>query len=160
MLSVDIGDYYKAHHARHGQADDGTPQAAAFDQLLIGKQERLYQAAQRSKQKRQMKLLYRETDDEAAPSDQSGIEAMETAFCQSLRSLPDAEKYALVKRHKQPSPGYSFPMTQLGGCNRSFKTAWLEKHPWMTYSIAVDGAFCTPCVLFCTFPSSKGQFVI
>ena len=35
-LSVDIGDYYKAHHARHGQADDGTPQAAAFDQLKAG----------------------------------------------------------------------------------------------------------------------------
>ena len=31
---------------------------------------------------------------------------------------------------------------------RSLQWSWLEKHPWMRYSVAKDAVFCAPCVLF------------
>ena len=51
-----------------------------------------------------------------------------------------------------------FPTQYLGGCNRSFRLAWLSEHPWMIYSEKVDGIFCIVCAIFCS-NCSKGYFV-
>ena len=74
-------------------------------------------------------------------------------------SLSDGNRYALLKHHKSPSEGYRFPVTYIGGCNRSFQRRWLHEYPWMVYSEAVDGAFCIACALFCRNRVGKGQFV-
>lgn len=34
------------------------------------------------------------------------------------------------------------------GCNRTFKTQWLNDNSWLAYSAHLDAAFCVPCVLF------------
>ena len=48
-----------------------------------------------------------------------------------LRSMPKAEKYALLKEHSRPADTFSFPKTFVGGCNRSFKQEWLNQHKWL-----------------------------
>lgn len=77
----------------------------------------------------------------------------------AIQQLSTGEKYTLLKHHKKPSHSYVFPTRYVGGCNRSFKMNWLEEHPWMVYSEALDGAFCIACALFCTSRTNKGQFV-
>ena len=79
-------------------------------------------------------------------------------FCQEIQSLSPGEKYTLLKQHSVPSGQFAFPNTFTGGCNRSFRHVWLSEHPWMVYSMQIDGAFCIACVLF-TSSSVKGRFV-
>ncbi len=76
-----------------------------------------------------------------------------------VQKLSHGEKYALLKHNKDPPDWFSFPATYEGGHNRTFKRSWLREYPWMVYSIALDGAFCIACVLFCTNRGGKGQFV-
>ena len=66
----------------------------------------------------------------------------------ALRNLPSEQKYALLRKHWQPSKEFKFPTTYMGGCNRSFRQVWLHDHPWMAYSGKLDGGFCIPCALF------------
>jgi len=79
-------------------------------------------------------------------------------FATTMHSLRVTEKYELLTNHKVPSKDYTFPTQHLGGCNRSFRLAWLLQHPWMVYSEQVDGTFCKFCAIFCT-DLSKGYFV-
>lgn len=80
------------------------------------------------------------------------------SFCERIQTLTSAQKYHLLKHHKRPKEGYSFPTIFIGGCNRSFRPKWLSEHPWMVYSEATDGVFCIACALFSADPS-KGKFV-
>jgi len=50
-----------------------------------------------------------------------------------------------------------FPLQYLGGCNRTFRYAWLEENPWLVYSEHVDGMFCIFCSIVCK-DTSKGYF--
>ena len=79
-------------------------------------------------------------------------------FSAAVHSLTVAEKYELLTNHKIPHKDHAFPTQHVGGCNRSFKPAWLSLHPWMVYSEQVDGVFCIICAIFCT-DLSKGSFV-
>lgn len=44
---------------------------------------------------------------------------------------------------------YIFPITKdNSGHSRSFRTEWLDKYNWLTYSSIKEGVFCKICVLF------------
>ena len=75
-----------------------------------------------------------------------------------MQTLTAAQKYNLLKYHKEPHKDYVFPTQYLGGCNRSFRHVWLTEHPWMVYSEQVDGVFCIACAIFCANPL-MGKFV-
>ena len=79
-------------------------------------------------------------------------------FSATVHSLTVGEKYKLLTSHKIPSKDHTFPTQHVGGCNRSFRPAWLSLHPWMAYSEEVDGVFYISCAIFCT-DLSKGIFV-
>ena len=72
----------------------------------------------------------------------------EQEVAQKLQELPQEKKYALLTQHKRPPQGFQFPITFVGGCNRSFRPSWLSDHRWLAYSTQLDGAFCVPCALF------------
>ena len=65
-----------------------------------------------------------------------------------VQSMSAPEKYFLLKNHSCPADDYDFPKRFCGGCNRTFRVEWLKHHPWLVYSLKLDGAFCLPCVLF------------
>ena len=75
-----------------------------------------------------------------------GMSPQEVA--REIEKLSMGEKYTLLKNHKKPPHSHIFPTTYIGGCNHSFRVSWLNDHPWMVYSEALDGAFCIPCALF------------
>ena len=60
--------------------------------------------------------------------------ASPTEFTRAMQSLTAAQKYALLTKHRVPSKNHVFPFQHLGGCNRSFRYAWLEENPWLVYS--------------------------
>ncbi|CAG2196629.1 unnamed protein product [Mytilus edulis] len=43
---------------------------------------------------------------------------------------------------------YKFPLRTIRNVNRSLQWSWLEKYPWMRYSVVNDAVYCAPCVLF------------
>ena len=76
----------------------------------------------------------------------------------TLRNLPNEKKYSLLKHHSQPPKEFVFPTTYIGGCNRSFRSIWLNEYPWLVYSSKLDGGFCVPCALFST-TGRTGKFL-
>ena len=82
-----------------------------------------------------------------------------SGFLVALNSLTSAQKYSLLTNHKKTHKHFKFPTTYIGGCNRSFRLIWLEQHPWMVCSEAVDGIFCIFCALFSSLETPRGSFV-
>lgn len=66
----------------------------------------------------------------------------------AISSLSVGEKYNLLLHHFVPCPSFAFPKVFDCGCNRSFQASWLEKFPWLVYSMVLDGGFCKYCALF------------
>ena len=66
----------------------------------------------------------------------------------TLKSMPTARKYALLKEHSAPPESYAFLTTFLGRCKRSFRRNWLVEHKWLAYSMQLDGGFCVACAIF------------
>jgi len=62
--------------------------------------------------------------------------------------LTSEQKYYLLMNHEKPTEHTHFPVSYIGGCNRSFKRRWLKDYNWLCYSFHLDGAFCLPCALF------------
>jgi hypothetical protein len=77
----------------------------------------------------------------------------------AISDLPPSSKYEMIKAASLPSKSFIYPVTHTGGCNREFKPVWVDQHPWMRYSVALDGIFCICCSLFSTKRSSQGKFV-
>ncbi|GLU17296.1 hypothetical protein SLE2022_336730 [Rubroshorea leprosula] len=48
-----------------------------------------------------------------------------------------------------------YPLSGPNGNLRRFQAYWLERFPWLEYSLAKDAAFCFPCYLFAKKPSGK-----
>ena len=66
-----------------------------------------------------------------------------------IAAMTDGQKYHLLRHHDQPSRHHIFPTQRIGGCERSFRYAWLEETGWwLVYSSCLDGAFCICCSLF------------
>ena len=67
------------------------------------------------------------------------------------------EKYDYLTGVWRPSKHFKFPKKKEFGKNRSFNYYWLESFSWLSYSPALDGAFCLPCVLFACDAMKSGQ---
>ena len=67
------------------------------------------------------------------------------------------EKYNYLTGVWKPSRDFKFPKKKEFGKNRSFNYHWLETFSWLSYSPALDGAFCLPCVLFACDIVKSGQ---
>ena len=67
----------------------------------------------------------------------------------NIRScMPDSTKYHLLKNVFHPEYSYMFPTKLEYNKNRAFQYAWLQKFPWLVYSVEVNGGFCINCILF------------
>ena len=85
----------------------------------------------------------------------------ESTVIVTLKSMPTAPKYALLKEHSTPPESYALPTTFLGGCKHNFRRNWLVEHKWLAYSMQLDGGFCVACAIFngVDGPQIKGKFV-
>ena len=78
----------------------------------------------------------------------------------TLRNLPREKKYSLLKNHLRLTKDFAVPTTYIGGCNRSFRSVWLDEYPWMVYSTKLDSGFCVVCALFNTAGNTlTGKFL-
>ena len=68
-------------------------------------------------------------------------------FCVALKSLSTAERYSLLKHHKQPSSSHIYPVTLIGKYRRRFRHSLLNRYRWIVYSTKCNGAFCILCAL-------------
>ena len=63
--------------------------------------------------------------------------------------VADSDKLAYLKNgNRALDRSFAFPKRFLNGCQRQFKTKWLDEYRWLTYSASEDGGFCVPCALF------------
>lgn len=67
-----------------------------------------------------------------------------------VSKLSDSTKYQLLNNHQKPR---NFPKSFQDGCNRSFRYEYYTDRPWLVYSTHLDGALCSPCVLFADYPA-------
>ena len=53
------------------------------------------------------------------------------------------------------------PTTYYHGNNRKFHLIWLDKYPWLRYSLIIDDVFCEPCAILLSTLNrqEKGQIV-
>ena len=94
------------------------------------------------------------------PSSRSTSKAEQNDIVQVAGSLLTATRRAdLLDNVWRPPLGYRFPGRKLHGCVRHFRSSWLEKYPWLTYSPSKDGGYCLPCVLFAGDQPSLGQLI-
>jgi hypothetical protein len=77
----------------------------------------------------------------------------------NIKSLSEGQVYHLLKHHSTPSELFIFPESYTGGCNRSFKLAWIKEYSWLVYSNELDGAFCKVCALFAKGRENLGILV-
>ena len=78
----------------------------------------------------------------------------------SIKSMSDADKYALIQDPYVPPIDYVFPKHVEYGKQRSFQRSWLRKYPWLVYSKYLDGGFCLPCYLFTKCTSSSERMLV
>lgn len=76
-------------------------------------------------------------------------------------SLPNNEKYDLLRRIWKPPSNFEFPQHMEWKRHWRFNSDYIDERsdkylPWLAYSAHYDGTFCIPCVFFgCNFGSSK-----
>ena len=57
--------------------------------------------------------------------------------------LSSSAKYDILQYHFKPDRNHVFPN------GHSFQYKWLQKFPWLAYSLQQNGGYCINCVLFC-----------
>ena len=62
------------------------------------------------------------------------------------KTLPDDQKLELLTVKVSFPHGFKFPTT----AGRRFQLSWMEKRPWLHYSIRNDTAHCIYCICFST----------
>ena len=67
---------------------------------------------------------------------------------EDIKNLTHENKIRLLKHSFRPASNYKFPSKMEYGNCRSFRHAWLQEFPWLSYSRSLEGGFCTNCVLF------------
>ena len=70
------------------------------------------------------------------------------AITRAHNEMTSEQKYYFLMNHEKPTDHTCFPVSYVGGCNRSFKRDWINQYSWLCYSFHLDGAFCLPCALF------------
>ena len=70
-------------------------------------------------------------------------------------TLPDYEKYKILKNHFKPDINFNFPKKLLHNCNSSCKTDYLTHE--FVHSSSKDSVFCVYCTLF---PDIQGKLRI
>ena len=65
-----------------------------------------------------------------------------------LQGLSNDEKLWLLTNAYRPNSTHVFPQKEEYGKKPSFQHFWLVQFPWLCYSEAKNGGYCTHCVLF------------
>ena len=80
-----------------------------------------------------------------------------------VNELSADRKKQCLSCHCKPASAeslHSHPVTKLGKTwNVSFQLRWMEKYPWLSYSILLSGGICRYCILFPEQPSRGGWVV-
>ena len=65
----------------------------------------------------------------------------------NIQNLTREQKHRLLTCNPNPS---SYPHTCLcsSDCLRQFQPKWIKKHPWIHYSVHVNGIYCRACAVF------------
>lgn len=75
-----------------------------------------------------------------------------------VSELSADRKKQYLSFHSKPASAeslHSHPVTKLGRTwNVSFQLRWMEKYPWLSYSILLSGGICRYCILF---PEQPGR---
>lgn len=69
-------------------------------------------------------------------------------YVHQAQSLSNSRKLKALQDHFKPNKLYFFPTRTEHGKKHAFRFDWLEKHNWLVYSPAQDGAYCKVCALF------------
>lgn len=64
----------------------------------------------------------------------------------NLNLLSRSNKLKII--NSTPDVTYNYPITNMYGINRRFRTEWVKNHPWLHYSTSEDGVYCKACALF------------
>ena len=68
------------------------------------------------------------------------------ADCAGKKSLSDNQKLELLTSKFELPHGFKFPAT--AGTGRRFQLSWMDKRPWLRYSVKNDRAHCIYCMCF------------
>lgn len=95
------------------------------------------------------------TDESDPTSPTSGIDEIDpTNF--NKRSLSDDDRIKLIKiKWNPPNSSYKFPKNHQG---RRYNKSWESDYPWLRYSPALDGAFCSVCIAFQDNPGETQRY--
>jgi len=62
-----------------------------------------------------------------------------------------------MKRHFKPKKDYPFPVHVTGSKTRKFQVSWIDKYPWVVFSLVKQGCFRKYCALFACNRAIKGS---
>lgn len=92
-----------------------------------------------------------ETDHESSTLDYSTATATFNHFDLAgydRKNLSDSEKLSILTTSWEIPQDYQFPSRKDGKQARRFQSAWLDKWPFLRYSVSKDGVYCSYCFVF------------